>query len=1158
MDVADRLSTLTPEQRAAFELLRKKKLEKKKRKPPEPPPLMTAPEAEVYPLSLDQERLWFLWHLDKTSNSYNIDVAARLEGHLDLQVIQRCYDTIIERHEIWRTTFPSIDGKPVQKIGEPWSPTIAVVDMTRLSGELGYNELATYALRAAADPFDLENGPLMRAMLLRMAPQDHICMMTVHHIVNDWYSYHNFWAELTALYDAYIDGKPSPLPPVPVRYVDFSHWQREWMQEDVVARFVEHWVEQLEGFPHVLDLPTDHPRPVYYVNDGHKVPIDFAKEKVDGLKALSGEETASLFQTVIALYGCVLCRYAAQERLLISSPSANRRFKELEPMLGFFLTQFLFPVDLSRGASFREVLRRLRKHSVESYPYADVPFSQLLEAMQVERDTSRLPLAQVTIHLLNDAYTKRSLRDLTLTSFPLDDEGARFEMTLAFWLMNDGHFKGFWEYNRSLFDGVTARRLTDAYRLLVDSVLEDPDRPLWQVPVLTPACRHQVLREFNTPLFVGASGAGSPAAAFSDTSLVQLLRQQVEARPDAATVLRADGSELTYGELWAQIQRLARHLRARGVGPEVRVGLGVDRSPEMLLSMLAVHLAGGAYVPLDPTFPPERLAYMLDDAGSRLLLATRGLSAAFQVPDSVEVAEVETLLAEEVLSEEPVSAASDLPDPDPAGLAYVIYTSGSTGKPKGVQIPHGALANFLQSMQRRPGLGPDDLLLAVTTISFDISGLELYLPLVSGGRVRIVERDIAADGLRLAELIGSTNAAGMLATAMQATPATWRLLLDAGWGGPVEGQHLKILCGGEALPTELADRLLTLGAGAPGSVELWNVYGPTETTIWSTVRRVAQAATEADEGEIRSDVGEHPIVPLGRPIANTAVYILGDQLQPVALGTYGHLYIAGDGLARGYLGRPGLTASVFQPDPYAETAGARMYRTGDVARHLPDGDLDFRGRSDFQVKVRGFRIELGEIEARLLDLPSISSAVVMARESPAGGHQLVAYVIGDSGTVDEDAIRMELRRGLPEYMVPAVFVTLEEFPMTPNGKVDRKALPDPRFGDGTRVAPEGEREETLAAIWQDVLRLEEVGAYDNFFKLGGDSILSIQVITRARDKGMHLEPGWFFQYQTLRELASVAISTSEVESVEIDEDEDFGWSDDDFAAISDAIEDSMD
>jgi amino acid adenylation domain-containing protein/non-ribosomal peptide synthase protein (TIGR01720 family) len=1080
-DLAKRLAELPPEKRLAlFEQLQKQKEGAQAAEAVQIPRRPRTPGG-LYPVSFAQQRLWFLKQYEPDSPEYNIPQMFRLRGRLDDDALRRALDAIVLRHESLRTTFKGVEGVPLQWVAEDSDLEVPLVDLTGRPEAEREAEARRLAAEEARKPIDLSQSPLLRARLYRLDADDHLLFLNVHHIVYDGWSQGVFLRELAALYDAFTAGLPSPLPEPPVQYVDFAQWQREWMSGEVLQRQLAYWSRQLGAAP-LLEIPTDRPRPALRTHAGAARGFTLPRDLSEHLGRLAQAEGVTLFMLLAAGFKALLHHHTGQEDVTLGTLLANRRRPELEGMIGFFANTLALRTDLSGDPRFRELLQRERDVALDAHAHQDLPFEKLVEEINPPRDLARTPIFQAMFILQNAPGEPLRLSGLSLEAVPVDSRTAKTDLTLYMTQEADG-FTGFVEYNTALYEPETMDRLLGHFRLLLAAVADNPELRLSELPLLGEAERRDLL-----------SGWNDTRAEVPPVTLHGLIQERVRATPDAVAVEFA-GELLTYAELDARANRLARHLRELGVCPEVLVGLAVERSLDMLVGVLAVMKAGGAYVPLDPDYPRERLAFMLEESRLSVLVTQEKLIEKLPPATARLVAVDRDAAAIAAQSSAPLEELAE-----PGDLAYVIYTSGSTGRPKGVQIPHAAVVNFLLSMARRPGLGAQDILLAVTTLSFDIAGLELYLPLVTGGRVLIASREVASAGEQLRELLERSGA-----TVMQATPATWRLLLAAGWEG---NPHLKVLCGGEALPRDLANQL----SRVTGS--LWNVYGPTEATIWSTLDRLEPA-----EGPVS----------IGRPLANTQIYLLSRRMNPVPVGVPGELLIGGAGLARGYRNRPDLTADRFIPHPFPELVdapGARVYRTGDLARFLSDGRVEFLGRIDHQVKVRGFRIELGDIEAALAEHPAVAHAVVLAREDRPGDKRLVGYLVPKAGQQAPAVtdLRAWLKEKLPEYMIPALFMPLETFPLTPNGKVDRRALPPPDKAVAAReyVAPRDEKEETLAAIWVEVLGLERVGIHDDFFELGGDSLLVIRVVTKANKAGLGVTTKQVFQHRTVAELAAAA------------------------------------
>ncbi|MEW5958866.1 MAG: amino acid adenylation domain-containing protein, partial [Chloroflexota bacterium] len=1032
-------------------------------------------------------RLWFLDRLEPAGSiAYNEHTAVRLTGLLNVAALEQSLNEIVRRHESLRTSLAEIDGALCQVIRPTMSLPLPLVDLSSLSEQDRAVELKRQVVEAARQPFNLSQGPLLRARLLRLTPTEHVLHIVIHHIIYDRWSQSLLRRELLALYQAFSAGRPSPLPELPIQYGDYAVWQQAWLQGQVLEEQLAYWKKQLGGKLPALDLPADRPRPPVQTFNGGYQKFTLSQALTQALRELSHRENVTLYMTLIAAFKTLLHRYTGQEDILIGSPIANRTRVEVEQLVGFFVNTLVLRTDFSGDPTFQTLLKRVSQMAFAAYAHQDLPFEKLVEELQPERDLSRHPIFQVLFVLKN--LPERDLPNppgLTVERFEIEHRTAKFDLSL--YVDEDGpEIKAFFEYNTDLFEAATIERMIGHFQTLLEGIVADPGRPLSTLPLLTGAERPQLLVAWN-----------DTRTDYPQTHcLHQLFEAQVDRTPDATAVLFEE-DRLTYQQLDHKANQLAHHLRALGVGPETLVGIYMDRSVEMMVGLLGILKAGGAYVPLDPAFPPERIGFMLSDSQAALLLTQQHLVSNLPGPaanilcldtDWPEIAA--TALTAEKNGERPAGGAK------PDNLAYVIYTSGSTGKPKGVQIPHQAAVNFLTSMAQEPGLTPDDVLLAVTTLSFDIALLELFLPLIRGAQVVIASRAIAADGQQLQACLDRTGA-----TVLQATPATYRLLLEAGWQGH---SRLKILCGGEALPQDLARRLLACGAS------LWNMYGPTETTVWSAVHRI--------------EPQDDPIS-IGRPIANTEIYILDKHLRPVPVGITGELHIGGHGLARGYLNRPELTAEKFIQHPFSHDPAARIYKTGDLARYLPNGAIECLGRLDHQVKVRGYRIELGEIEVLLRQHPVIEEAVVVVRELTPGEKRLAAYLIA-AQPLSTPELRSFLRDKLPEYMIPSIFVFLEALPLTPNGKVDRKALPAPHQAEPKRsdalLAPRDTLEFQISRIWAEVLGRKSIGVQDNFFEVGGHSLLAVRLFNQIEQlTGQRLPLATLFQAPTIEQLAKI-------------------------------------
>ena len=1070
------------------------------------PRLKCVPRDGELPLSHAQMGLWLFDQLEPGSAAYNVPVRHDLKGYFDLAAFEKSLSEIVRRHEVLRTYYLRVDGRPVQRIAPPEFIRVPVVDLQGLPELARAHEVARLASAEAAQPFNLEKAPLIRARLLKLGPDEHVLLLNFHHIAFDGWSYGVFEEELALLYNAFLQGEASPLPEPSLQYVDFAAWQQQCLQGKVLQDELDYWQRKLAGAPPILELPTDRPRPAVQTYNGSISCSALSQKLTEAVKSLSQSEGVTLFVTLLAAFKALLHRYAGQEDILLGAAIAGRNRVEIEKSIGFFVNTLVMRTDLSGAPTFRQLMGRVKETTLSAYAHQDLPFEKLVEVFNPERNASHTPMFQVMMSMLNMPMQPWNLHGLGHERKIIDSGTAKFDLTL--YVMEEPQGLAFLcESNTDLFDGDRIERMLGHLQVLLEGVVADPDRRLSELPILPEAERRQLLEEWNDT---------EVAEGENEVCLAQRISEQAARNPDQVA-LEFAGERLSYGELERRSNQLAHHLRRLGVGPEVLVGLCLERSLEMVVALLGILKAGGAYVPLDPSFPQGRLAYMVADSGLRVLVTHRQLDEKLglgtESTPRLDTPRLDTVHLDtdwEAISQEETTAEG-LPVGREQDLAYVLYTSGSTGKPKGVEIEQGAVMNFLRSMQGEPGFRAEDRMLAVTTLSFDIAGLELYLPLVSGGTVVIASREESYDPVRL---MARMEASGC--TVMQATPATWRALLDAGWKG---NQKLKLLCGGEALGADLAEALL------PRCAQLWNLYGPTETTIWSTLQRVRTV--------------EGP-VPIGRPIANTGVYVLDGQRQLVPAGMVGELYIGGAGLARGYFHRPELTAERFVESPFgASTSGKsssaakpRLYRTGDLGRWRADGILECVGRVDHQVKIRGFRIEPGEVENVLGRHPGVGQCVVVARADGQGDKILVAYLEAQPGqpTPEVSELRAHLGRELPAYMVPSAFVVLDQLPLTPNGKIDRNALPAPSNDRAPAVAelhaPRTETEKALVSIWSEVLKLGSIGIRENFFDLGGHSLLVIRAVSRIRDVfEVDVAPSTFFAHPTVAGLARVLVET---------------------------------
>lgn len=1039
------------------------------------PPLTAVERTGELPLSHAQQRLWFIDQLEPGTITFNRPFGLRLTGELNRGALQRSLNAMVQRHEILRTAFTMRNGRPVQEISAELQLQIEEIDLRDIAPEQREAEVSVRISEETAKPFDLSRGPLLRACLMDLAEQESVLLVTTHHIVGDMWSTGIIIREFGLLYEANVLEQVPVLPELKIQYADFAVWQRNWLQGEVLEQKIGYWRKQLENLP-VLELPSDRPRPPIMDHRGANARFTFAAELVDKVRALSRREGVTLFMTMLTAFNVVLSKYSGQKDLAIGTIIANRNRKEIEGLIGFFSNSLVLRTTIAADATFRSLLASVRQIALEAYEHQDVPFEKLVEELQPVRDLSRSPFFQVMMILEHMQGEVLRMSGLSLQEYTFPTSVAQFDLTLQLTEWSGGIYGSFL-YARELYEAERMERMASHFRNVLDQMLARPEAKITDVTLMNEAEERQILVDWNRT-----------RAEHPEKSLPELYDEQA-ARTPAEIAVECEDQQLTYAELQQRANQLVRYLGILGLGREARVGICMERGINMLVAMLAALKAGVAYVPLGMDDAAERRAHVIHDAGLSAVLSEVAARPLLSGYGGIVVVELDRNW-DEIGKQSKEKPAIPI---DRQNLAYVIYTSGSTGKPKGVGVSHGALANFLLSMLNYPGIGESDKLLAVTPISFDIAGLEMYLPLIAGARVRIVPRAICTAGDSLAREVGDTT------TIIQATPATWQMLLEAGWR-PSRG--LKILCGGEALPGSLAKNLVANGN------TLWNMYGPTETTIWSLIAKLENAASP---------------ISIGKPIANTRVYVLDQEMKAVPVGVAGELYIGGTGLARGYWNRPDLTAEKFVPDPFTDAAGERLYRTGDLVRWRTAGDLEFIGRTDLQVKVRGYRIELGELEGALVRCEGVAQAVAIVREDRPGEKRLVGYVVRKTGhqALDLRHLRNDLKQWLPEYMLPSAVLEIEQLPLTPNGKVDRKALPVPgaqahALGD---LKPQSEEEEILCGIFANLLHLEHIGIEANFFELGGHSLLATQLISRIRSIfGVELPVRTLFEAPTVVEI----------------------------------------
>ncbi|KFE71961.1 hybrid non-ribosomal peptide synthetase/type I polyketide synthase [Hyalangium minutum] len=1039
----------------------------------------SAPRGAVVPLSFAQERLWFLHQLAPESAAYNYPAFFRVRGPLDAAVLEKSLQALVSRHESLRTRFSEVDGQPVQVIAAHLPLHLERVDLRELPREEQQREVHRRAEASARQPFDLHRAPLLRASLLTLGDDEHVLLLNLHHSVTDGWSMDVLYSELEALYGAWARGQPPALPALALQYADHAVWQRQWAETPAMEEQLTWWKQQLAGAPPVLELPTDRPRPPVQDFRGALVPFRIGKETTAALRALATQERVTPTMVLLAAFQALLHRYTGQEEFLVGMPHASRERPETEGVVGFFVNTLPIRADLSGAPSFRTLLARVRETSLGALEHAEVPFEQLVKALRPERDLSTLPLVQVMFAPQVSQLGRLKLPGLDMEPLALDPGRATFDLTLLSWEDHDA-LAGQWEYSTALFDPSTLERMAGHLCRLLEGAVRQPDARLSGLPMLGEEERQRLLVQWN-----------DTAAVYPrDSTIPEAFAEQVLRAPEAVAV-QFGSRQLTYRQLDLRANQLAWRLRRMGVGPDSRVAIAMERSLELVVALVGILKAGGAYVPLDTDYPRERLALMLEAAQPDALVTTKAL-----LPKLPAQGLRHLLLDEARLEEEPASA----PDSGVTArnLAYIDFTSGSTGRPKGVCIEHRSVLRLVKNI-RYAELGPGETLLLASPLSFDASTFELWGSLLTGARLAVFPPHPPADPLELTEVIARHGV-----TCLWLSSGLFNQVVD------VAAQRLagvrRILVGGDVLSAPHVRRMVDLG------VAVTNGYGPTECTTF--------AVTYSMEPHSRV---EDP-VPLGRPISNTTVYVLDGHLQPVPIGVAGELYLGGDGLARGYVGQPELTAERFVPDPFGLEPEGRLYKTGDRVRWRGDGTLEFLGRLDTQVKVRGHRIELAEVEAALLAFPSVSKTVAVAREDAPGQKRLVGYVVAPP-ELDMAALRAHLAERLPRYMQPSALVRIEELPLTLTGKIDRRALPAPSTSrpgaEQGFVAPRSELEQALGAIWQEVLGLERVGVDDPFFELGGHSLLLAQVRARIRER-LERDVGMvtLFQYPTIRQLAA--------------------------------------
>jgi amino acid adenylation domain-containing protein len=1057
---------------------------------------------EPVELSFGQRRLWFVSQMGLASVAYNAPMGWRLRGPIHIEALEKSLNEIIRRHEALRTCFRLKDGQPLQVVSSQYSFRLPVIDLKSAAPDRQDAELQREIQGEIQKPFDLSQDLMLRAALFQMSAEEYVLVLTVHHIACDGQSVGVILRELPKLYSALAAGLSPEVPEPLVQCADVTLWARENLTEELQKKQLAFWVKHLKGAPSVLELPCDYARPETASFRGGMEYRRLSKELTQEFKLLTRRHGVTSFMALLAALDVLLFRLSGQEQLIVGASVTNRSRAEMDGSIGYFSNMLPLPGDLRGDPSFRELLKRVREVVLGAYAHRDVPFETIVAELQPDRTPGRNPLIQIILNLEDVSWHDLLLAGLQSTPVALHQQTARFDLNLSVIDDPDG-FDLALEYNADIFRADTVQRLLRHYETLLRAVVIDPECRVSRLPLLTESEREELLL-----------GSAAIEADYPRNSCVHdLFQVQVERTPRAVAVEFGD-DVLSYRDLNARANQLAHYLTKRGVKPEVLVGICMDRSSSMLIAILAVLKAGGAYVPLDPSHPVQRRANILAESGVHLLITQGKFMAEMSAPDRMESISLDAAWPTIALESE----ANPTPTARADNLVYIMHTSGSTGRPKGVQMEHRNVVNFLCAMQKRPGMSADDVVLAITTITFDPSVLELILPLTVGARIVIVPREDVIDAQRLRQVVTHSKP-----TVLQATPTSWKMLLGAGWEG---SQELKALCGGEVLSRGLADQLLR----RCGS--LWNIYGPTETTVWSFVHEVKAA----DRGGI----------PIGRAIPNVLALVLDSWGQPVPIGVVGELYIGGDGVGRGYLGNEDLNAKKFVVNAF-DGRSSRLYRSGDLVRRHRDGSLEFVDRVDRQIKIQGNRVEPAEIESALAQHPNVKQVAVVAREDGSGGHRLVAYIVPYNGSlvvdeVDEagpddpvlcmasdrqaspPGLRSFIRGKLPQYMIPAAYVAVDALPLTATGKLDWHALPDSEFrsSPSTFVPPHDLVELRLARIWQETLKVPSVGATDDFFDLGGHSVLATDLFARIeKEFGKRLALAALFQAPTLEQMAAM-------------------------------------
>ncbi|MDH5548217.1 MAG: amino acid adenylation domain-containing protein, partial [Gammaproteobacteria bacterium] len=1048
-------------------------------------PKLPRTNEETLPLSFAQQRLWFLDQLVPNNPSYNIPLAVRLIGSLDIAVLSKCFNAVVARHEALRTVFVSHKGKPGQAIQSKLAIQLPVIDLSSLPEDERESQIRVLASADARNPFNLARGPLLRTSLIRLNAKENVLLLNMHHIVSDGWSMEILVRELGALYNAFSQNMPNPLPDLPIQYADFAHWQREKLQGEVLERQQSYWRQQLAGASEILELPTDRPYPATQSYRGSNIRVSISKKITEKLLKISHSHSATLFMVLTAAYQLLLSQYSGQKDICIGTPSANRNHSELEPLIGFFINTLVIRTQLDGNPSFSELLTQVRETTLDAFTHQDLPFEQLIDELQLSRTMRHAPLVQAIFALHTSQHgAVGASTDLQLEPIYAANPFTKVDLDLDLTETKNG-LEGYIQFATDLFNEETVQRIADTFVQLLTNIADNPQKRLSEFNLLCETEAQQMLTEWN-----------ATERELPKKQCIHLLFEDQVAQTPNATAVVCDDQTVSYLELNTRANQLAHYLRKQGIGPDSLVGLCIDRSIEFFVAVLGILKAGGAYVPLDPDYPQERLISTLQDAKVKVLLTKSHLISS--LPD-IRTRVLNQLGYREILLDSQWSDIAEYSNNNPVNstqpgnLAYIIYTSGTSGKPKGVLNHHSGLFNLVQAQTEGLNITSETRSLQFFSITFDGCVWEIFGTLLSGGTLYVANQSQRQSADAIVDMMKEHRID--LATLV---PSVLKNLAKIH-----ELPELKTLVlAGEACPRSLVEQW------APGR-RLINAYGPTETTICVSMAQC-------------NDTEQSP--PIGKPIQNVTTYLLDAYLNPVPLGATGELYVGGAGLARGYLNDPQLTAEKFLPDPFSASPGARLYRTGDLARYLPDGNLDYRGRADQQVKLRGFRIELGDIEHVLRIHPAVAEATVVLREDQPNNKQLCAYLIPKAGIALPEAttLRDFVKAQLPDYMVPSTYTEIDAFPLTSSGKINLRALPQPEATAGQMfVAPQTATEQSLAKAWIEILKLERVGIHDNFFELGGHSLLATQLTSWVRDAfDVELPISAIFESATLAELAA--------------------------------------